>query len=121
MNKKTTQELLEFIHTSILLIKKRCRDIQSGDDFLKSDANLLKFDASLMRLQTIGEAIKNLLKRDEAFMVQVAPREYWSMIVRFRDIVLHHYMDIQADEIFEICINHLDELESKILALKERI
>ncbi len=121
MNKLTTLELLEFVLESIEIVQKRFEGISSGDDFLANDDNLTKLDAILMRLQASGEALKNLQKRDEQFLLQAAPKEYWSMIVRFRDLVSHHYTDLQADEVFYICTEKLDELEEKIKKLKERL
>ena len=121
MNKLTTLELIDFILESIEIIQKRFDGIGCGDDFLESDESLTKLDAILMRLQASGEALKNLQKRDEKFLLQVAPKEYWSLIVRFRDLVSHHYTDLQADEVFSICTEKLDELQEKIKQLKERL
>ena len=119
MNKMTSLELLNFIHESIKLVRRRCKNIQVADDFLFNDTNLDKFEASIMRLQTIGEALKNLEKRNSSFLLQVDSKEYWSDIIRMRDLISHHYADIQADIIFDIFKNELDELEEKIKKLKE--
>ena len=119
MNKKSTFELLEFIHKSISIIKRRCKDIDTADEYLSSDENLDKFEASVMRIQTIGEALKNLNKRDENFLQKVAQKDYWSEIIKMRDLVSHHYLDIQADIIFDICKNELNELDKNIEKLKE--
>ena len=121
MNKRTTLELLAFILESISLINKRFMGIQSSDDFLANDENLTKMEAILMRLQASGEAIKNLYKRDQEFLLLVAQSSYWSELIRFRDLLSHHYTDIQADIVFDICQNELHELEMKILQLKEKI
>jgi len=119
MNKQTTLQLLDFILQSIMIIKKRVDGIKCGDDFLKNDENLTKMEAILMRLQASGEALKNLDKRDRDFLLHVADASYWSELIRLRDLVSHHYTDIQADIVFDICTEELDELEEKILQLKE--
>ena len=121
MNKLTTLELLDFILESIQIVQKRFDGIVSGDDFLENDDNLMKLDAILMRLQASGEALKNLDKRDSNFLLQAGSKEYWSDMIRFRDLVSHHYTDLQADAVFDICMNELDELEEKIKQLKERL
>ena len=121
MNKMTTLELLNFILESIVLVKRRCKDIHVADDFLFSDENIDKFEASVMRLQTTGEALKNIDKRDSNFLLQVASKEYWSDIIRMRDLISHHYADIQADIIFAICKEELEELELNIQKLKEKL
>ena len=119
MNKLSIEELLEFVLESISLIRRRCTGIEKADDFLCDDDSLDKFEASIMRLQTTGEALKNIDKRDNTFLLQVAPIDYWSEIIRMRDLISHHYADIQADIIFQICTEELDELEQNILKLKE--
>ena len=121
MNKLTTLELLDFILESIEIIRNRFKGITSSDDFLANDDNLTKLDAILMRLQASGEALKNLQKRNDDFLLTVAPKEYWRLIIRFRDLISHHYTDLQADEVFHICTEKLDELEEKIQQLKERL
>ena len=119
MNKLTTLELIDFVLESIELNRKRFKNINISDDFLSNDDNLTKMEAILMRLQASGEAIKNIDKRDDKFLSKVGSKKYWREIIRFRDLLSHHYTDIQADIIFEICKEEIDELEEKILKLKE--
>jgi len=119
MNKLTTLELLDFILESIRVIKLRFIGIACSDDFLFDDDNLTKLDAILMRLQTSGEAIKNLEKRNKDFLAKVENLEYWSKMIRMRDLISHHYTDLQADGVYDICKNHLEHLEKNIKKLKE--
>jgi len=121
MDKATTAELLEFILESLRLIKRRFNGVRSSDDFLDNDEGLDKLDAISMRLQSIGEALKNLDKRQKDLLLQVADREYWSKIIRTREILTHHYIDIDAETIYMICDEKLEELEQKILKLQEYI
>ncbi len=86
-----------------------------------SDESLDRFEAAIMRLQTIGEALKNIDKHDSSFLEQVAPKKYWREIIRMRDLISHHYMDIQADIIFSICKEEFDILQENIEKLKEKI
>lgn len=67
-----------------------------------------------MRLQSIGEAIKNIDKREPGLLLQAADRLYWSKIIKTREILTHHYIDIDAQVIYEICAEKLDELEKKV-------
>jgi len=121
MDKATTAELIDFILESLRLIKRRFNGIKSSDDFLESDEGLDKLDAISMRLQSIGEALKNLDKREKELLLQVADKEYWSKIIRTREILTHHYIDIDAETIYMICDEKLVELEEKILKLQEYV
>lgn len=121
MDKATTKELLEFIIESLNLIKRRFKTIKSSDDFLDNDDGLDKLDAISMRLQSIGEALKNLHKREKELLLKVADEYYWSQIIKTRDFISHHYVDIDSETVFDICSNEIGELEQKILQLQEII
>ena len=114
MDKATTQELIDFILESLRLIKRRFKDIKSSDDFLEDDDGLDKLDSISMRIQAIGESVKNLDKTEKELILQVANKSYWSEIIKARDFISHHYVDIDSETVFDICSNELEELEEKI-------
>ncbi len=72
-----------------------------------------------MRLQAVGETIKNIQKRESLFLQKVADETYWSNIIKTREILSHHYIDIDSEIIYYICDEKLDELESNILKLEK--
>jgi uncharacterized protein with HEPN domain len=121
MDKATTKELLKFILESIALIKRRFQNIKSSDDFLENDEGLDKLDAISMRLQAIGEALKNIDKRDRDFLLVVASKIYWNQIIKTREILTHHYIDIDSETIYSICNEKIDELEAYIIELNRLI
>ena len=118
MDKSTTKELLEFILESLHHIKRRFKDIKTSDDFLDSDDGLDKLDAISMRIQSIGEALKNLYKREQELLLQVADKKYWSEIIKARDFISHHYIDIDSETVFDICENEIEILEKNIIQLE---
>lgn len=107
MDKKNTEELLKYALLGINLIEKRFKTISSSDDFLSTESGLEKLDSISMRLQTIGEAIKNILKTDKDALLSGASFDYWSNIVKLREIISHHYIDIDAEIVYEICEEEL--------------
>ena len=121
MDKVNSQELLKFILTSIEMIKKRFIGIASSDDFLYSEEGMTNLDAISMRLQSIGEALKNIDKRDREFLLEVADKTYWSNIIKTREIITHHYIDIDSETIFMICDEKLEDLESKVSTLMNNL
>jgi len=118
MDKTEIVVLLDFILESITLIRKRFKKIDNIDDFLTEEGMLI-LDAISMRLQAIGEALKNIDKRDRNFLLKVADKEYWSKIIKTREIISHHYINLDAEIVYMICKENLDELEKNILKLKE--
>ena len=121
MDKANNIELLKFVLESIALIKKRFEDIGNSDDFLYTEQGMTRLDAISMRLQSIGEALKNIDKRDRAFLLEVADKRYWSNIIKTREILTHHYIDIDAETVYMICDENLDELEEKISILRAKL
>lgn len=118
MDKLSIIELLDYILESIEIINRRFESINSADDFLESDAGVDKFDAISMRLQSIGEALKNIYKFDQKILDNARDSSYWSQIIKLREIISHHYIDIDSEIIFDVCENELDELKDSILKVK---
>jgi len=121
MDKTTTIELIDFILESISLINRRFKDIKTSDDFIDCDDGLDKLDAISMRIQAIGEALKNLYKNENDLLLQVADKTYWSQIIKARDFISHHYVDIDSETVFDICSNELEELNDKVLKIKKEL
>lgn len=120
MDKKSAQELLEFVAESIEIIKKRMKPIKSIDDFLDTDEGQEKLDSILMRVQSIGEATKNLNKRYAELLEKYRDNVFWSQIIKTREIISHHYIDINAEIVFDIAAHKLDDLYAVIKTILEK-
>lgn len=105
---------LDDILISLKMIQKRFKHISSVDDFLSSEDNIERLDGISMRLLAIGEALKNIDKLTNNSLLIKYPQIEWKNIKGLRDILSHHYFDINADIIFDICDTKVDELVSVI-------
>ena len=119
MDKMTLGELLDFIDESIDIILERLKPIECVDDFLDDAHGLEKLDSIILRIQTIGEALKNIDKHNKGFLENVANKSYWSNIIKLRELISHHYIDLDAEVIFDICDEKLQELKQNIKKLKQ--
>ena len=108
---------LELIRSSLEQIEKRCSDIHSTDDFLLSDTGMMKLDSICMKLTAIGESIKNLDKITNKEVLVKYPEIPWKNVMGIRDIIVHHYFDVDADEIFRICKEDLPQLYEIIIRM----
>lgn len=108
---------LELIRDSLELIEKRCSDIYSVDDFLLSDSGMMKLDSVCMKLTAIGESIKNLDKITNKELLVKYPEIPWKNVMGIRDIIVHHYFDVDADEIFRICKEDIPQLYKMIIKI----
>ena len=107
-------EILKQIQRSIITIKKRFEPVTSTDDFTNSEAGLEKLDAICMQLIAIGESLKNLGKVTNRSLLAKYKEVDWKKAKGLRDIISHHYFDLNAEAIFDVCANHLDNLEFTI-------
>ena len=119
MDKMTLGELLDFIDKSIEIILERFMPIDSVDDFLDDAYGLEKLDSIILRIQTVGEALKNIDKHNKGFLENVADKSYWSNIIKLRELISHHYLDLDAEVIFDICDEKLEKLKQNIEKLKK--
>ncbi len=118
MDKMPLDELLSFINDSIVIILDRFEPIKSVDDFLEDAYGLEKLDSIILRIQTIGEALKNIDKHYKGFLEHTASKTYWSNIIKLRELISHHYIDLDAEVIFDICNEKLEELQENVKKLK---
>lgn len=101
---------LDDIIYSLELISDRCKHINDSDDFLKDDVGLEKLDSISMRLVAIGEGFKNIDKLSDKLILIKYPQIPWKDVKGIRDILSHHYFDLDSEVIFKICKNDITDL-----------
>jgi uncharacterized protein with HEPN domain len=112
---------LEDIITSLKLIQQRFQSIQTSDDFLKDERGLEKLDSISMRLIAIGEGFKNVDKLTDFQLLEQYPQIPWKQVKGVRDILSHHYFDLDAETIYEICANEIDGLLSVTMMILDEV
>ena len=107
--------ILEQIEKAILRLQERTVHIKSTDDFLLSPEGMEKLDAACMLLIAIGESLKSFDKVTEKQVLSTYPAIPWNNVMGVRDIIAHHYFNIDPEEIFEII---RDELSPLLVAIR---
>ncbi len=107
-------DILTQIFNAIQKVKKRFRPISSPDEFTNSDEGMEKLDSICMQLIAIGESLKNLDKITSKKVLSNYPEIDWQKVMGMRDIISHHYFDVDAEAIFDVCENHIDKLGNTI-------
>lgn len=113
-DKQLAIEILRQIYWSTQTIRKRFRPIKSSDDFTSSDRGMEKLDAICMQLIAIGESLKNLDKVTNNSLLAQYPEIEWQKIKGMRDVISHHYFDVDAEVVYSVCKNHVDTLAQTI-------
>ena len=112
---------LDQIELAIERLQERTKNIQTVDDFLSTPGGMEKLDAACMVLIAIGESIKNLDKVSEGKLLPLYPSIPWKKVMGIRDIMAHHYFEVDADVVFEVINKELEPLKNAILFFKEHI
>ena len=74
-----------------------------------------------MVIIALGEAVKTLDKLTDKMLLPTYPSVEWKMVMVARDIMAHHYFEVDADEVFSILKNDLPPLKQAIEYLKLQI
>lgn len=113
-DRKLGLEILAQISDALEKVSKRFAPINSAEDFTGSDEGMEKLDAICMQLIAVGESLKNLDKITSKKVLAKYPAIEWKKVMGMRDIISHHYFDVDAEAIFDVCQNHIDRLASII-------
>ncbi|BBG65498.1 protein of unknown function DUF86 [Hydrogenimonas sp.] len=62
----------------------------------------------------IGESLKKIDKLTEGKLLTKYETIDWKSIKGMRDILSHHYFDVNADAIYNVCDEELDDLHMVI-------
>lgn len=118
-NKYLIREILSQINLAIGNLKEWNADINCSDDYLSSPEGMKTLAASCMLLETIGECVKTVDRKTSGVLFALRPDIPWSDIIGMRNHIAHGYFDLDADIIFDVIQNHLDDLKSAIDFLAE--
>ena len=102
-DKELALEILQQIQEVSETVLKRFEPVMTVSDFTDSSAGLEKLDSICMLLITIGESLKNLDKITNNRLLSEYTQIDWKKAKGLRDIISHHYFDINAEAIFNVC------------------
>ncbi|MBW1960167.1 MAG: DUF86 domain-containing protein [Deltaproteobacteria bacterium] len=114
-------EILTQIYEATQTILKRFEPIKSVEDFTGSDAGMEKLDSICMQLITIDEGLKNFDKVTNNSVLSKYPQVEWKKVKGLRDIISHHYFDVNAEAIFKVCKDHIADLGETIKKIIDEI
>ena len=95
--------ILELLKKSLEEIIQRSERIRFADDFLSSNEGVILLDSICMKLSAVGESVKNLDKITKREFLSNYPEIPWKNVMGVRDVIVHHYFEVDAEEIFRIC------------------
>jgi len=120
-NESLVKEILSQIEVAIGTIKFRFEPVDSIDYFLDTPAGQEKLDSLCMLFIAIGESLKNIDKLTEKQLLQKYDNIDWKAIKGMRDVLSHHYFDMNAEAIYNVCSEELDTLHETIVLMIQEL
>jgi uncharacterized protein with HEPN domain len=111
-------EIISQILQATERILVRFKPVSSSAFFLDSEEGLEKLDAICMQLIAIGESLKNLDKVAGQELLARYPQVDWKSAKGMRDVISHHYFDLDAEAVFDVCKVNLPQM---VPVLKEML
>ena len=109
-DKELVLDTLEQIRDALVTVEKRCSYAKHADDFCDTEEGQEKLDSICMKLIAVGESLKNIDKLTDKKLLAQYPHIKWKEIKGIRDILSHHYFDLDAVVIFDICNDEIVQL-----------
>lgn len=94
-------DIISTIEDVLILLCRRTEHISSADDFLCSDGGMILLDSICMKLVAVGESVKNIDKVTNKQLLCQYQMINWKDVMGMRDIIAHHYFDIDAEQIYK--------------------
>lgn len=94
-------DIISVIEDVLILLCRRTEHISSADDFLCSDGGMILLDSICMKLVAVGESVKNIDKVTNKQLLCQYQTINWKDVMGMRDIIVHHYFDIDAEQIYK--------------------
>jgi len=97
------KDVLEDMIDATQKILNRCAKVECVDDFLDDEEGEILLDSICMLLIAIGEAVKEVDKITNHKLLIHYPQVEWQKVAGIRDILSHHYFDLNAETVFGVC------------------
>jgi len=120
-DKELVLDTLEQIRDALMVVQKRCSYAKNADDFCDTEVGQEKLDSICMKLIAVGESLKNIDKMTANKLLVQYPHIKWKEIKGIRDILSHHYFDLDAVVIFDICNDEIVTLLGTIHQIIEDV
>ena len=100
-DKELVRETIQLLEKTLEILLKRVSGITSVHDFLDTENGVILLDSVCMKLIAVGESVKNLDKITDKESLVNYPAVNWKDVMGMRDIIVHHYFDVDPDVVLQ--------------------
>lgn len=119
MSKQGIIHIIDKIIESVEIVQERTINTHSANEFVTSPAGMLLLDGVCMKLIAIGESVKSLDKQTNQQLLPSYPQIPWKDVMGMRDIIVHHYFEVDADIIFRTVKENIPPLLQTLKLMRE--
>ena len=112
---------LKRIASTIERIINNSKTIDDSQYYVLSPAGMERLESTCMLLLAIGESIKGIDKMTRKQLLPNYPEVDWKGAMGIRDIIAHHYFDIDESIVFDVVKNKLPEMLETINKMIEEL
>lgn len=112
---------LKRIASTIERIINNSKTIDDSQYYVLSPAGMERLESTCMLLLAIGESIKGIDKMTRKQLLPNYPEVDWKGAMGIRDIIAHHYFDIDESIVFDVVKNKLPGLLETINKMIEEL
>ena len=112
---------LKRIASTIERIINNSQAIDDSQYYVLSPAGMERLESTCMLLLAIGESIKGIGKMTRKQLLPNYPEVDWKGAMGIRDIIAHHYFDIDETIVFDVVKNKLPGMLETINKMIEEL
>ncbi len=112
---------LKRIASTIERIINNSKTIDDSQYYVLSPAGMERLESTCMLLLAIGESIKGIDKMTQKQLLPNYPEVDWKGAMGIRDIIAHHYFDIDESIVFDVVKNKLPRMLETINKMIEEL
>lgn len=105
--KEHVVHLLQKIKQTLERIIANSKEIDSYQYYYLTPAGMERLESTCMLLIAVGESIKGIDKLTNKELLTQFPEIDWKGAMGIRDIIAHHYFDLDAEIVYNVVKNNL--------------
>ena len=119
--REMVEAMLGKIEQAIERILDNSRPIDSYHYYLVSPGGMERLESTCMLLMAIGEGLKGIDKLTEKLLFAKYPEVDWKGAMGMRDIIAHHYFDLDAEVVYDVVKNYLPFMLATIKKIRKEL
>ena len=105
------ESLLKKIFQTVERILANSETITSPSFYLLTPSGMERLESTCMLLIAIGEGVKGVDKLTDKKLLSFYPEMDWKGVLGMRDIIAHHYFDLDAEIVYDVIKHDLPKLK----------